>query len=183
MSDKVLLIDVDKCVGCFACEIACKQENELPLPSRWCVVTPVGPRKAKDEMHLDFVPGLCLQCDDPVCSHFCSFGAINKREDGIVIIDEEKCTGCGLCVDGCPYGAIYLDQEKNVAGKCSLCVSRIDDDLEPACVQHCLSGALEFVTQEELAKITRGMHITGSDKIRYTSSKWKLSLPVETLNH
>lgn len=176
MTDNTLLIDVDKCVGCYACEVACKQENELILPVRWCIVTSIGPRKIQDEMHLDFVPGMCLQCDDPVCSYFCSFDAIGKREDGIVIINEEKCTGCGLCVYGCPYGAIYLDQAKNLAGKCSLCLSHIDDGLEPPCVQHCISGALQFVTQEELAEITRGMHVAGSSRVFYASSKWELSL-------
>jgi len=176
MLGKILLVDIDKCVGCYACEVACKQENQLSLPSRWCIVTRVGPRKIRDEMHLDFVPGLCLQCEDPTCSYFCSVDAIIKREDGIVAIDKEKCTGCGLCVYGCPYGAIYIDKERKTVGKCSLCISRIDHGLEPSCVQHCISGSLRFVTQEELAEITRGMHLAVRGSVCYTSSKWKLTL-------
>ncbi|MFC1892725.1 4Fe-4S dicluster domain-containing protein [Chloroflexota bacterium] len=176
MSEKLLLIDVDKCVGCYACELACKQENKLPLESRWCVVNPVGPRRIQDEMHLDFVPSVCIQCADPICSYFCPFDAIVKRDDAIVIINHEKCTGCGICVYGCPYGAIYLDQEANIAGKCSLCAHRIEKGMEPACVQHCLSGALQSITREELDDITPGMHITTSGKVCYTSSKWKVLL-------
>lgn len=176
MPGKVMLIDIDKCIGCYACEIACKQENELPLPSRWCIVTPIGPRKIQDEMHLDFVPNMCLQCDDPVCAYFCSFGAITKREDGIVIIKEEKCTGCEACVNGCPYGAIYPDHGKNIVGKCSLCAARIDDGLEPSCVQHCVSGALQFVNQEELTEIIQDTHAVRIGKLCYASSKWRLQL-------
>lgn len=176
MSEKLLLVDVDKCIGCYACEIACKQEHDLPLESRWCQVTRIGPRKLAGDLHLDMVPTMCLHCDDPPCANFCPQGAISKRADGIVAIDEAKCNGCQLCVYGCPYGAIYFNQEKKTAGKCSLCVSRVDDELEPSCVQHCIGGALMFVSEKELNQITRGMHIARCGKVWYTSSKWQLSL-------
>ena len=177
MSQKILLIDIDKCIGCYTCEIACKQEHDLPLGPRWCQVFSIGPREVESELHLDIVPALCIHCDDPTCAYFCPLGAITKREDGTVLISEDKCNGCGLCVYGCPYGAIHFNEEKKVAGKCSLCVSRIDDGLEPSCVQHCLSGALMFVTDEELGQITEGMHTARIGKVCYTSSKWQLSLP------
>jgi formate dehydrogenase iron-sulfur subunit len=92
------------------------------------------------------------------------------------MISEDDCTGCGLCVSGCPYGAIYFDDEKGVAGKCSLCASRIDDGLEPSCVQHCISGALQFLTEDELAETIRGINIARNGKVCYVSSKWKISL-------
>ncbi|MFC1929932.1 4Fe-4S dicluster domain-containing protein [Chloroflexota bacterium] len=176
MSEKLLLIDVDRCVGCYACEVACKQENDLPLGPRWCRIIPIGPRELQEELHLDFVPTTCIHCDDPICSYFCPLGAITKREDGIVLIDEDKCNGCGLCVYGCPCGAIYFNQEKKIAGKCSLCVSRIDDGLEPSCVQHCIGRALQFVTEEELDEITRRLHVARTGRVCYASSKWRLSL-------
>ena len=176
MEDRVFLIDVDRCVGCYTCEVACKQENGLDLPSRWCLVTRVGPRKTRGGMSMDFVTGVCLHCDQPLCADVCPAGAITRREDGIVTIGEEKCNGCGLCVHGCPYGAIYIDQEKGVAGKCSLCTERIDHGLEPSCVQHCISGALQYVPHEEVKEITRGMHTARTGKVCYTSGKWKLAL-------
>lgn len=176
MPGRVFLVDVDRCVGCYACEVACKQENELSLPSRWCMVTRVGPRRVQGELHMDFVTGICLHCDDPTCSHVCPAGAIGKRDDGVVLIDAEKCTGCGLCVHACPYGAISLDEEKGRAGKCSLCFERVDRGLEPSCVQHCISGTLQFVSREDFKKFTRGMHRAGSAKVCYVSSKWELSL-------
>ncbi len=172
-----LLIDIDKCVGCYSCEVACKQENELPLASRWCQVFSRGPREVDGQLHLDFIPVVCLHCDDPICAYFCNFGAITKGEDGLVRIGEDKCTGCGLCVYGCPYGAIFFDQEKGIAGKCSLCISRTDYGLEPSCVQHCTGGALQYVTDDELETITRGMHVAKFGKVAYTSSKWKLLQP------
>lgn len=174
MSEKLLLIDIDKCVGCYACEIACKEEHNLPLESRWCRVVTIGPRKAGDGLHMDIVPIMCIHCDDPICAYFCPVGAIEKRQDGIVIIDEDKCNGCKLCLDGCPYGAIYFNKEKKVAEKCNLCVGRTDDGLEPSCVQHCIGGALEFVTPEELEDITKGVHKVRMGRVCYSSSKWKL---------
>lgn len=176
MSGKILLINIDRCVGCYACEVACKQENDLSIASSWCRPISIGPRKIGGEFHLDFVPILCIQCEEPICSYFCQFGAITKREDGIVFIKKQECTGCGSCVLGCPYGAIYLDDEKHAAGKCSLCASRIDDGLDPSCVQHCMSGALQFVTDKELAETIRGVNAARNGKVCYVSSKWRLSL-------
>ena len=169
MSDKVLLIDVDKCVGCFACEIACKQENELPLPSRWCIVTTIGPREIQGEMHLDFVPGLCLQCDDPICSYFCSLDAISKREDGIVIIDEEKCTGCGLCVDGCPYGAIYPELLPHLIHNCDFCLDRREKTNEPLCIKSCPHGALSLKSTK--AELDENTFLVGDNLIVH-STHW-----------
>ena len=176
MSEKILLIDVDKCVGCYACEIACKQEHDLQVGPRWCRVISIGPRNVHGSLHLDSVPTICIQCADPACASFCPVGAIGKREDGIVVIDENACTGCKLCEYGCPYGAIYFDEDKKVAGKCTLCLSRIRDGLEPSCVQNCIGGALQFVTEDELDHIIKGMHRARTDRVCYTSSKWKLSL-------
>ncbi len=176
MSERLLLIDVDKCVGCYACEIACKQEHSLPLESRWCRVIQVGPRKHGSDLHLDFVPCLCIHCDDPICAYFCPVGAITKKQGGAVMIDEAKCNGCQLCLEGCPYGAISFDKDKKTAGKCDLCADRVKGELEPACVQHCIGGALMFVTEEEQAQITRGVHTARNGKVCYASGKWKLSI-------
>jgi Fe-S-cluster-containing dehydrogenase component len=74
----------------------------------------------------------------------CPAGAINQREDGIVLITEEACTGCRLCVGACPFEAMQFDEEKKVAGRCNLCVERIDSGLKPACVDACLGHCIQF---------------------------------------
>ena len=175
MSDKLLLIDTDKCIRCYACEIACKEENGFPVGPRARRVITVGPRKIGGELHMDFAPAMCVHCDDPVCAYFCPLDAITKREDGIVVINEEKCNGCKRCVYGCPYGVMCYNPQKEVAVKCSLCIDRIDYGLEPSCVQHCIGGALQFVTPEELENITEGAHKVRMGKVCYSSSKWALN--------
>lgn len=176
MSEKVLLIDLDNCVRCYACEIACRQEHGLSFEtkSRWCRVETIEPRWIEKELHMDFVPTMCFQCNDPACVYFCPVDAISKTENGIVMVDEEICTGCKLCIYGCPYGVMFYDEVKGVAGKCDLCASRIHHGLEPSCVQHCIGGAIQFVTHEELASITSGGHTLMMGAVYYASSKWKL---------
>jgi len=178
LTNNILLVDLDKCTRCYACEIACRQEHDLSFEtkSRWCRVMTIEPRRVKGELHMDFVPYMCFHCDDPPCAHFCPVNAISKREDGIVVVDEETCTGCKLCIYGCPYGLMFYNEVKGTAGKCDLCIDRISNGLEPSCVQHCIGGAIQFVTPTELADITRGQHTATSGKVVYTSSKWRLNL-------
>ena len=176
MSQKFLLIDIDNCVRCYACEVACRQEHGLTFEtkSNWCQVMTIEPRWIRQELHMDFVPVMCSQCDDPICASFCPVNAISKGEDGIVVVDEEVCTGCKLCVYACPYGAMFYNEVKGIAGKCDFCTSRAQNGLEPACVQHCIGGALQFVTENELTTITSGEHALRIGMVCYTSSKWRL---------
>lgn len=173
---KVLVVDLDKCIRCYSCEVACKQENDLPLGVRWQRVVTIGPRMVKGGLHMDFVPAMCLHCDDPPCAYFCPINAILKRKDGVVIVKEQRCTGCKLCVYACPYGVMHFDQKKNVAGKCDLCTSRIDYGLEPSCVKHCIGGSLQFLDEKTAKKISQGRHMACTGKVWYISNKWKLSL-------
>lgn len=178
MNEKFLLIDIDQCTRCYACEIACKQENNLGVGPRWRRALTLGPRRLEEGLHLDFVPVGCLHCDDPPCAYFCPTKAISKRDDGVVVIAEDKCNGCQLCIYGCPFGVMSFDQSRNVAGKCNLCTDRIDYGLEPSCVQHCYCGSLQWVDEKELAEITDEMHTVRMGKVCYSSNKWKLSAPV-----
>jgi Fe-S-cluster-containing dehydrogenase component len=178
--DKFLLVDLDSCVRCYSCEIACRQENQLvsESKSRWCRVFTIGPRKVDGELHMDFVSVMCLQCDDPPCAYFCPVDAISKREDGIVVINEEICTGCKKCQYGCPYGAMQFNAVTQKAGKCNLCLSRTECGIEPSCVQHCIGGSLRFVSSHELEEIADGKHLAKIGRTYYLSSKWRLN-PLE----
>jgi Fe-S-cluster-containing dehydrogenase component len=179
-SKKVLLIDIDSCVRCYACEIACRQEHALTSEtgSRWCRVMTVGPRRIDGKLHTDFVPLLCQHCDDPVCQALCASGAILKDEDGLVLIDEKACTGCKLCLYGCPYGCVSFNEVTRTAGHCDLCRERTEAGLDPACVQHCIGGALQFLDPEEMERRASGHHTFLSGRICYLSSKWRLRDPV-----
>ena len=161
-----LVIDLDICVGCQACVVACKGWNDQgengPLsdqdpygadPSGTFLnrihtfeITPeTGPAQV---VHF---PKSCLHCDDAPCVTVCPTGASYKRsEDGIVLVNEDACIGCGLCAWACPYGAREMDQAAGIMKKCTLCVDRIynenlpEIDREPACVRTCPTGARAF---------------------------------------
>ena len=173
---KMLLVDIDSCVRCHACEIACRQEHGLSAETgpSWCRVVTIGPRRLDRRLHLDFLPVLCLHCDEPLCRAFCPSGVIHKDEEGRVLIDQERCTGCGLCVQGCPYGCISFNEQSRTAGHCDLCRERTEAGREPACVQHCIGGALQYVAREELAERTSGLHTVSSSTVCYASGKWRL---------
>ena len=176
MSQRILLIDLDNCVRCHACEVACRQEHDLTAAAgcRWCQVMTVGPRRVEGELHMDFVPMVCFHCEDPLCAEVCPSGAIGKEEGGRVAIDGETCSGCRLCVSACPYGRMSFNEDTDTAGHCDLCIERVEAGLAPACVQHCIGGALQFVSHRDLPGITAGLHTSLMGKICYASSKWRL---------
>jgi DMSO reductase iron-sulfur subunit len=156
---KSLLLDVDLCVGCFACEVACKQEHNLPVGRRWIRVVKVGPKKVGGKLFMHFVPVHCRHCGKPPCIDVCPVGAISKRSDGIVLSNEELCIGCKICMEACPFGALQYNPEKEVIEACNLCVERVDKGLEPICVQNCPTGALRFgdTTEFVLQRQKRGV--------------------------
>jgi Fe-S-cluster-containing dehydrogenase component len=161
-----LVIDLDTCVGCHACVVSCKEWNTggygVPLSDQDAYGdNPVGswlnrvhtyeitpPDAPAQIVHF---PKSCLHCDDAPCVTVCPTGASFKRaEDGIVLVDEDMCIGCGLCAWACPYGAREMDPVDKVMKKCTLCVDRIynenipEVDREPACVRACPARARHF---------------------------------------
>jgi Fe-S-cluster-containing dehydrogenase component len=160
-----LVIDLDVCVGCQACVVSCKQWNSAgaaglpPDPGAWepsphgtffnrVQTWEAGSFPYTQTLHL---PKSCLHCEDPPCVPVCPTGASIKRaEDGIVLVDADKCIGCKYCSWACPYGAREYDEGRGVMTKCTLCVDRIHDELlppedrQPACVKACPTGARLF---------------------------------------
>jgi Fe-S-cluster-containing dehydrogenase component len=176
VSPRVLLVNLDNCIRCHACDIACQQEHGLTYEtrSRWCQVVTIGPKRICGALHTDFVPVICFQCDDPFCAYFCPSHAISKTRDGLVLVDEALCSGCKQCVYACPYGAIFYNEIQGKVGKCDLCNDRIRNDLEPACVQHCIGGALQWVTTEDLNIIIQKEYTLRIGMVYYVSGKWEL---------
>jgi Fe-S-cluster-containing dehydrogenase component len=176
MGSMVLLVDIDRCIRCHACEVACKQENDLPEGPRWACVETVGPRVVGGELHQDFVFGTCVHCDAPACLAVCSTGAISKSEEGLVLVDEDRCRGCGLCVLACPLGAVHFHPERKKVWKCDQCSHRVEGGAPPSCVQHCAGGALQYVTEDESLSVSAGRHAVRLGRVRYVSAKWRLAV-------
>lgn len=144
MTQRNLLVDIELCVGCQACEIACKQENNLPVGPRWMRVIQVGPKEVNGKLVMSFHPTRCMNCGKPPCVDVCPEKAITKRIDGDVLINQALCTGCMICIEACPFGAPQFNPEANTVSMCTLCVHRIDKGLKPACVLACPTGAIQF---------------------------------------
>ena len=164
-----LVIDLDTCVGCHACATSCKEWNAGGIAGPLTDERPYGKdpqgvwfnRVHSYELEADAAtkqpeqtlhfPRSCLHCETPACVTVCPTGASYKRaEDGIVLVDEDKCIGCKLCSWACPYGAREYSEVEGVMKKCTLCVDRIyndkldEADRQPACVQACPTKARHF---------------------------------------
>lgn len=135
---------VYRCIDCKACQVACWAENEVPLGKTRNWIEKDGPVGEFPNLKVDYLPGNCMHCGNPPCVKVCPTGASYRRPDGIVLVNEKKCIGCKYCMVACPYDARYFDPEKEVANKCTMCVHRLDQGQEPACVSTCIGGARVF---------------------------------------
>ena len=129
-------IDQRTCIGCHACTVACKTEHDVPVGQfrTWVKYVDKGeyPNTTREMGVMR-----CNHCTDAPCVKACPTSALFKRDDGIVDFDNEQCIGCKMCMQACPYDAIYIDENTHTAAKCNFCAHRIDAGLEPACVQVC----------------------------------------------
>lgn len=148
-----ILFDLNKCTGCNACMVACKQENDLPpkfnaLPGTeglsYIRVECVGPEGAYPDLSMYYLPILCMHCVNPPCVEACPTEAIYKRKDGLVLINKEACNACEACLEACPYDAINMGNDQEVAQKCTMCEHLIERGEKPACVTACNGGAMIF---------------------------------------
>ncbi len=142
--------DATACSGCRCCQIACKDRNDLETGRLWRRVYEVagGSWKKQDQAWQNdvFISSLsiaCNHCDRPICAECCPTAAITKRRDGVVLLDEGTCVGCGYCGWGCPYDAPQYQADAGHMSKCSFCVEDLDAGLEPACVAACPVRALD----------------------------------------
>ncbi len=135
------VIDQDRCIGCHACTVACKEEHQVPVGvfRTWVKQIEKGefPHSSRH-----FGVMRCNHCDDSPCTEICPTSALYRRPDGIVDFDNRRCIGCKACMQACPYDALYIDPNNNTAAKCNFCAHRVEMRLEPACVIVCPTQAI-----------------------------------------
>jgi tetrathionate reductase subunit B len=165
MPKKIFVIDVAKCNGCHTCQVACKDEH---VTNDWTPIAKPQPETGQFWLKLEqrvrgtvpkvkvaYRPHLCMHCDQAPCMDACPVeDAIYKREDGLVIIDPVKCSGCRLCVDACPYNVIFFNEGLNIAQKCTGCAHLLDDGWkEPRCADACPTAAIRMVDEAKARKL------------------------------
>jgi Fe-S-cluster-containing dehydrogenase component len=162
--DWAFIVDFEKCIGCGKCTIACKLDNNVPLEphfnrtwiERYAITDdgealvdspdagmhgfPDNLAEKYPGVHIRdsfFIPKLCNQCDTSPCVQVCPVSATYKTDDGVVLVDRERCIGCRYCIQACPYGTRYLHPDLKIVDKCTWCYHRISKGLNPACVEAC----------------------------------------------
>jgi formate dehydrogenase iron-sulfur subunit len=168
--------DTTLCIGCKACEVACKEWNILPAEEDELTgmsYDNTGGLSATTWRHVAFVeqvgegrsPGypdrwlmmsdVCKHCDPAPCLEACPTGAIFRSEFGSVVVQQDICNGCGYCVPACPFGVVAVDEDDGKAHKCTLCYDRMKGGLEPACAKACPTDSIQFGEIGELTARAR----------------------------
>lgn len=139
------LLDLNKCVGCKGCEMACVIEHQIEQLHHRRVI-----HISQDSREWGFLSLACNHCTNPECIRVCPRKCFYKRRDGVVLHRPQYCSGCQSCVGACPFHAPKVSPRTRKASKCNFCAERLDQGLEPACVAACIVGALAVVDLAEL---------------------------------
>jgi formate dehydrogenase iron-sulfur subunit len=202
---KAMLYDATMCIGCRACQMACKRDNSLPTQtdpdgfyespsdlsgSTWTVVQVA---KVEQTGEWSFVKRQCMHCLHPACVSACPVGALRQTEYGAIVYKAERCIGCRYCMVACPFSIPKFQWDKSLPyiQKCDFCVDRLEQGLQPACVDACPTGALTFGDRDSLiTEAERRIanhpdkyvdHIYGKDELGGTSVLYLSSIPFEEL--
>lgn len=176
---KAFIVDLAKCNGCYGCQIACKDET---VENEWLPYSKPQPNtghfwvKMFEKEHgqvpkvrVEYRPMFCRHCPGEAPCMKAAPEAVYRRDDGLIIIDPEKAEGKRELVDSCPYGAIYWNDELNIAQKCTGCAHLVDEGKEPHCVEACATGALRFGDEadfaDEIAAETHEFDVEGTGSL------------------
>ncbi len=154
----MIYVDVDRCMGCRSCEIACAVEHSMTKQLFTAIMEKPLPKPRITVLHVDGlnVPLRCQHCRNPPCVQVCPTGAMYQTREGFVLVEEAKCIGCGMCSMACPFGHPQVDPETGTVYKCDFCIERLKQGRLPACVEACPTGALVFGTVKEVLRYARG---------------------------
>jgi formate dehydrogenase iron-sulfur subunit len=161
-----MFTDTSLCIGCRACQVACKQWNELGMePPEWTgtyqnhahftdqtyrLVRFVEEPKDNGDLAWLLMSDVCKHCADAGCLNACPTGAIYRTQYGTVNINQDVCNGCRYCVSACPFGVVSFDHNTGTAKKCTFCNDRIHNGLGPACAKACPTDSIQFGFRDEL---------------------------------
>ncbi len=179
--------DTSVCIGCKACEVACKEWNNLPADNIGLTgesFDNTGALSANTWRHVSFIEGdvrqngkppgqggwlmmsdVCKHCHNPPCLEACPTGALFKTEFDTVVVQQDICNGCGYCIPACPFGVVALNPHDGKAHKCTLCYDRLKGGLEPACAKACPTESIQFgelsVLQERASERVEALQARG----------------------
>ncbi len=172
-------LDLDRCVQCHACEVVCKAHHKIELGITWRRVVGLWAGHYPDLVYRTITYS-CMHCGEPSCIDACPTGAITKRrEDGIVLVDRELCNGCEACAEACPFAVPQFGRD-GIMQMCNLCLDRLAQGREPACIGPCPSEALQFGTLEALSGLPSAGQLTGSTRpsMLISSRVWSVLEPI-----
>ena len=212
MAAKALLIDNTRCIGCRACQVACKSWNELPAEQTQFFSGPgyQNPRDLSDrtwtfinynEVEVDgrfewvFGRQLCMHCNEPACAVACPVAALVKTPEGPVVYATDRCIGCRYCMLACPFQVpkFEWDAAFPVISKCTMCSDRVQAGLEPACSKVCPTDAVEFGERDALVSEAERRirtyprdyvnHVYGRDEVGGTSVLHLSKVPFDKVGY
>ena len=146
MTQYTIVTDLNRCVSCLNCMVACKEANDVPIGNFWIKILRVGPNPKFEgaeypDVEMYYLPVSCQHCKNPSCVEVCPTGASYRDGNNVVLIDREKCIGCKYCMMACPYGVRDWNKASKTVEKCTLCGHLTANGELPACVKSCSAGA------------------------------------------